>query len=415
MIVNKKKKSTSSRLTGQTGQTPSLERVPVAIGSTRSVSAPMVNGKDRFNVRRKEFVGSLTNGSVTGYALTPVSASTPGYDFNPSEATLFPWLAQIASRFERFRFNRLSFHFYPSQATSTAGRFYAAVDYDYDDAVASSKSVLMGNATAIESAVWQPVSLTCDPNMLNRDLPYRYVSCTTRGLSVEQRTAFAGFLMVGFDTPTANCLVDLWVEYDVDLVTPVFDDAIIQDIDNGTGGLPAVAAVTSAVGTGFATSPLFYNVNMTTGPVKVVKPGSNEVPVLSNSYATGSLSSPSALDLSQTNHSGVMSIFQRFIETGVAPVTNLGGILLEGDARIFDSLGNYLGMLSSVGSALWKQTWGTIAGGLYGLSQPVQDIMTFTLRALFNKYPSARYLAPIIMSTQAIGAGSCGFGFTYTK
>jgi len=180
-IKNKNNNNARSQKNSQSRKALTVTSAPVAKGVTAWSTPPnMAASGDKVVIKRREFVGTATNGTVTGYALTPVSASTPGYDFNPSEATMFPWLSQLAPCFERFRFDRLSFDFIPSQASSTAGRYYAAVDYDYDDAVAVNKTMLMGNMTAMESAVWQPMSIKCDPRSLNRDLPYRYVSCTTR-------------------------------------------------------------------------------------------------------------------------------------------------------------------------------------------------------------------------------------------
>jgi len=192
-------------------------------GALRNTPPRISSSGNTFTISRREFVGTATNGASTSYVLSALSSSVPGYDLNPGTATMFPWLSTIAYSFERYRFQKLSISFVPSQSATTAGRYYAAVDFDWDDTVASSKLMLMGNANAVEAPMWQPTTMVVSPQSLMRDMPFKYVISPGRDVAIEPRTTFGGYLMVGFDTPTANCLIDIWVDYTVTFENPVND------------------------------------------------------------------------------------------------------------------------------------------------------------------------------------------------
>jgi len=390
----------------------STTKAPAAFGVKVKSNVPSVNGSDGIRIKRCEFVGSCTNGAATGYALCGASASIPGYDFNPSCPVLFPWLSRIALAYERFRFESLSFRFVPSQATSTPGRFYAAIDYDYDDAVATSKATLMGNHSSMECAVWQESRLIADPTCLNRDLPFRYVSCTTRGLDVELRTAYSGYLMLAFDTTSANCLMDIWVEYDVRLVTPVTDELIVQDVTPTALNLHPLGALTTAIGTAFANSlqPVYA---VSSGPIRNVLPGTETTPQLSWGIGGAALFALYALDIAAAKAAGILNVIGRWVENGVTPSANLvnGNIMA---LPVYDSTGNYLTRADNASFAH------TVLGPVVGTesataTKPVNQLTSLDLHELLAGFPNARYVAPFLYSaTNVAGAGNSGYGFHWS-
>lgn len=410
---NVKKKNVTKSISRKSQEL--VSSIPAALSCSSKGSPPSFG--TGITIKRREFVGTATNGATTGFALTPPSIVTPGYDFNPSSVSLFPWLAQIAPAFERFRFNKLKFEFVPGQATSTAGRFYAAVDYDYDDLPASNKTELMGNMSSVEASLWLPSSLVTDPRCLNRDLPYRYVSATSRVSPVEGRTAFAGFLMLAFDTAAANCLMDIWVEYEVELVTPVMDLNVVQILPAPSTAVSPAAAVTSAVGTRYAGQPSVSNSAFPIGPVSIVTPGAPGIPLLSRSYWTGVFSNTSALDLKNVLDAATMSLYCTFNETGVQPNATLGATLGDVYWNLYDSNGTWLVDTSSisldngVSRAIGPSTGG---GGMAGA--PIYQSTTMWLRRVLAVYPTLRYLAPMIISVaNAIGPGNTAWGFAIEK
>lgn len=46
---------------------------------------------------------------------------------------MFPWLAPLASGYEKYRFRKLSFLFRSTAATTSSGLVYTAIDYDPSD------------------------------------------------------------------------------------------------------------------------------------------------------------------------------------------------------------------------------------------------------------------------------------------
>jgi len=382
--------------------------VPLARSVVNRTSKPKVNGKEGIIIKRCEFVGTATNGASTHFALTPLSMATPGYDFNPSVSALFPWLSGIATAYERFRFRKLSFRFVPSQAATTAGRFYAAVDYDYDDSPSSTKATMMGNYTAVETPVWQECRLDCDPTCLNRDLPYRYISCSTRGLFVENRTAYSGFLMLAFDTPTANLLMDIWVDYEIELVTPVLDELIEQSLDASSTNWVATANVLTADTAGFTGAVPMALTNVSAGPLGVVTPGSQGVPQLVPSGQSKLLAT--AVDLVGAKGIGTLILEIFYNVTGQTPA----GLMASGETAnwaVYDSFGAYLTEAASYAKGLLGSL---VPANVATTSSPLRNTLTLDLHNLYATYPTARYVAPYLHGPAAAGAGNRGAGFSWS-
>lgn len=399
------KKMNTTRPSRKAKQTNTTS-VPLARSVVSKVSKPRINGKDGITIKRCEFVGTASN-AVTHFALTPLSLATPGYDFNPSVSAMFPWLSGIATSYERFRFNKLGFRFVPSQAATTAGRFYAAVDYDYDDAPATSKATMMGNYTAIESPVWQECRLECDPKCLNRDLPFRYVSCSTRGLSVENRTAYSGFLMLAFDAPTGGLLMDIWVDYEVELVTPVLDNMIIQALEVDNSNWVATSNVLTADTVGYTGVVPMALTSVGAGPITVVTPGVNGVPQMKPNGQSKVLTA--ALDLIGAKGLGNLILEIIYNVTGQTPASLIPGEIASW--AVYDSFGQYLTEAASYAKGLF----GPDSPGMTSTaSGALRDIQTMDLHTLYSTYPTARYVAPHLYGGVVAGAGNRAAGFTWS-
>jgi len=372
---------------------------PVAVGRQARPGAPKVNGAGTaggVRVSHKEFVGSVTNGAVTGFAVTPLSLATPGYDLNPACSTLFPWLAGMAPSYERYRFLNVSFKFIPSSPTTTAGRFYAAVDYDYDDLPATSKSGLMTNSTAVEVPVWMEASLKTIPAQLHRDQPFKYVSTNTRSNFVEPRTAYCGFLMCAFDTPTANLVYDIWVEYTVEFQLPVG----FSYFSEVTGPVPVTIPVvtTGGGGTKYGFLPITQTVNSV---LKVVAPGSGFVPILDAIIGGASVGRPTtAYDVRGLRKTSTLEATAEF-NTADAPSDFL---VASADMVMaaWDQAGNYLGVVPSS----MKQIGAKLLGALW--DAPGANLKAVALvhaADMFNALPTAAFVATMLTATSSFGAG----------
>lgn len=388
---------------------------PVALNAKVKSSPPKINGSDRIVIKRREFVGSVSNGATTGFALTPASLTTPGYDINPSISTMFPWLSNIAVCYERYRFTSLVFTFVPSQPTTTAGRFYAAVDYDYDDAIATSKAQLMGNLSAVEVPVWQECKLACDPAALNRELPYRYVNSTSRTAFVESRTTFAGFLMCAYDTSVANCIMDLWCEYSIELVTPVYDSPASQ---TWGGPVTATTAVVSACGTSWLGFPAPYWLSMPPGPIKLVDSSVPTFPVINVSHGGTTKVAPRALDVSGALGRGWLETLINVIADGTAPSSLLSAaVTMVSDWYAYDANALFMGSVAASPTVFTPSVSSNCEGCEPGKSlvngSTVSQKASINLDLLYRTFPTIRYLVPLITSVANITNGSTGFGFEY--
>jgi len=315
---------------------------------------------------------------------------------------MFPWLCTLAGNFERFRFNRLKVNIIPSQPTSSAGRYYVAVDYDYDDAVPSSKIVMMGNRTAAEAPVWQELSIECVTAELHRDMPTKYVSLLTRNNYIEARTAFCGYFIFATDSTVQSMAFDVWVEYDIDLISPVNDSAFIQDSYSTSATLVAVSNTTTALGSAFADNPSYLATS--DGPLKVVVPGSLGVPAMNISLFTGTRAATAAIDLSPAGGRGKLNYISRNTVTGTTPAAAMAAGM-SGDAVLFDSSGKQLGVASSISNAL--RTIGCVNPAVVSTAGgELSTVLSLYLSKLLGSFATARYLVPLITSSSALGAGT---------
>lgn len=393
--------------------TRSKRDIPAAIAYTSRAQPPNIG--NRVVLKRREFVGTATNGATTGFALTNLSTVIPGYDFNPSSFALFPWLSQLSVAYERFRFNKLSFEFVPGQSTATAGRFYAAVDYDYDDNPATTKAEMMGNMTSVESSLWSSCALRCDPGSLNRDMPYRYVSSTSRSLAIENRTAYSGFLMLAYDTMVANCIMDIWVEYECELITPVLDAVQVQQLPISS---TATSDVCPILGTKAASSLPISTSTYPLGAAVLVAPGQSGVPTMNRGFWGNTFVQKSALDIKGLLNIPSLLITTNANVTGVAPSALLdAATALQGVVNLYDSKGVWLADSSAISEAngVTRCTGVATSGTISTFGATVLTSTALAISKLLAQYPTLRYIGAMLQSEVGVGAGTSGWGFTAQK
>lgn len=377
-------------------------------------SQPRFSGRNELGVTvsHRELVGTVTNAGVTGFALTPESSAYPGYDLSPGCGTLFPWLSSIARNFEKYQFKNLKFEFIASSPSTYSGRFYAAIDYDWNDPIATSKASLMCNRTCVEGSLWEPLTLVADVKAMHDDIPFKYVMTGTR-VEAEPRTTFGGFLMCAFDTTTTNVVFDLWVSYTVELRTPQLP--VGEKIDTFSTAAPeSFTNVAPNVGTGFART--LNLAQRTVGALKVVATGVGNVPSLTVPFGGASMAPTSVIQLLDVAD-GVLSLLANVTENGVAPVT----LLPKTDDkfvkfRVFDALGADLGVVDSGQSGYGAATNFVGPKSVSELSVVGKSVVAgidLPLDILRAKLPSAAYLAPYIQSLTGIGAGIIAAGIKF--
>lgn len=172
------------------------------------------------SITHREMVGSLTSAATANWQSLGISANTPGYDINPANSLLFPWLSTQALSWEKYRFSKLVFELIPGNPSTVPGRIYGVIDYDYDDEVPTSMDTMAGFYGLLTSDVWQPLRIVTDCGRMNQGLPWRFVSQSDRVNGIEPRTAFGGYLFLAAQGTTTACTWDLFVEYTIELSVP---------------------------------------------------------------------------------------------------------------------------------------------------------------------------------------------------
>jgi hypothetical protein len=390
-----------------------------------------MSGDGCIRISRREFVGTL-HPTGASFEIVPDCFATPGLDFNPGLGTLFPWLSNIATNFERFKFHRLGFELLPAAPTNTEGRVYAAVDYDMDDAVAGSKAIMLANRTTVEGAVWDRLTLQCDASKLHQDLPWKYVSITGRDSGVEPRTSYCGFLMVAYESSAYSYVKhDLYVTYDVELSVPQLEFATITDTlrpvtpgdseDDAfpldlTGGTATARWVTNS--TVPDRDPIPYRLSSMGGCPPSLDPISGRVP-------------PGAYDLRGVTRGNLT--FSTLMKnpdntTGKSPVDLLEGPCPVVDAGVYDSTGTLIGVVDYLGPTSPESAfaqWGagpvTYSGtaispsgnqGLY------KAFVSFAIEQVRAYYPQAAWVVPYVVAgaTDAIKlAITTGYQYYHSK
>jgi hypothetical protein len=303
----------------------------------------------------------------------------PGYDLNPGNCILFPWLSIVARGYEKFRFHRMRFELVPRNPTTQQGTVYMGFDYDYDDDVATSPSTLMINRGAISGDVWTPKEMLLDIQRLNEDMPWRYVESGGRSQSTG-RMMYGGYLMVATYGLTAAVSFDLFVEYDVELSLPALHS---QRLETNLS-LPADQLLQAGVKTGFdvlpSLAPNFNRKRVSETPISSVLTQANEV-----------------YELLTDSSGGTLRFRAKPVTAGQPPSAYATDTKLS--AAIFNSTGGALAtdLQALTGSALQFQApnssvdWGNNgAPGVFSF--------TVDLKKLRQEYPTARYLAPTIDS-----------------
>jgi hypothetical protein len=144
------------------------------------------------------------------------STLTPGYDLNPENDLVFPWLSSQAVNWELYRFTNVRFRLIPKQSATSVGWITMAYDYDYADTPANTKREILTNMSVSEGSSFMELLLNVDVGALNRVHQERYIQ-SSAPTTLDPRQIFAGYLELGIDGAAASTSYswDLWVDYEV--------------------------------------------------------------------------------------------------------------------------------------------------------------------------------------------------------
>ncbi|QMW68664.1 capsid protein [Crucivirus-119] len=210
-------------------------------------TSPPSFGSNRTIIRHREYIGNLN--SSTAFNLN-------SYNVNPGDETTFPWLAGIATNYQKYRPLGVLFEFKSTSAnalnsTNTAlGTVMMAVSYN---AIASSapgskmEMLQLEGCTSICPAESAMCAVECAKNY--NPLSTLYIR---NGVAfqvpngAEQFYDFANFYIATEGMQAANVVIgELWATYEFELLTPVLNDGQVGNDVNFSNYLLSSGASTS--------------------------------------------------------------------------------------------------------------------------------------------------------------------------
>lgn len=190
----------------------------VGIGNTRGQSM----GKNTMIVSESEFVAAVTVANQPNF-------NNVAYAINPGNSTLFPWLATIASRFEKYTFTRLNFVYKKEvsefNTAGSAGKVMMSVDFDAADPAPTSKQQIEDTVPHADAMPSQSFAL----NLNSSDLAHpntiaRYVRVGGLPGAADIKTYDVGNFNIATQGITQNVEIgELHVNYTVKFEKPVLE------------------------------------------------------------------------------------------------------------------------------------------------------------------------------------------------
>lgn len=217
----KKPRQRKGRNTNNTNQGPISRTAPVATSKNTKTQRPkmrtMKNGD--CHIIHREYISDInaSSGSPSIFSVTPFAV-------NPGQSSTFQWLSKVASNFESYKFNKLKFDYETEAPTSLGGTLMLTLDYDATDPPPVSKQQAMAYRGSVRSAPWTPCCHTSILEDLSKNKTY-FVRPGSQPANTDIKLYDVGNLFViskGVTTADA-ALGELYVDYDVMLMTPIYE------------------------------------------------------------------------------------------------------------------------------------------------------------------------------------------------
>jgi hypothetical protein len=193
----------------------------------------VTGSKTGIHVSHTEYLMNVTT-TGTGFA-------SAQYPINPGVPTLFPWLSLVASRFNRYRFNRLEFTYSDRCSSQSVGCVMIAVDSDASDALPVSQPEVESLEMVADDVPWKPISLRCNTQDLNASMPFHFVRVGVPSGTVDIKTYDSGNFILATTGIPAGTYGEIHVTYDVDLESAILSDYVggfLTGVTALTSGLP---------------------------------------------------------------------------------------------------------------------------------------------------------------------------------
>ena len=177
-------------------------------------------------ISHREFISTINDDIIGAGSITPGTKRvlhTPlKVPINPGDGRAFPWLNQIATRFEKYTIRKLHYIYEPTCATTTSGGIALCPVYDPADPLPDSRTALLNAEGVVRGAVHNELKLVV-PSRRLRQGDTLFVRATHESLvdANELRLSDVGYIAVAISDSTVDLNYgDLFVEYTIDLTSP---------------------------------------------------------------------------------------------------------------------------------------------------------------------------------------------------
>lgn len=181
-------------------------------------------------VRHREFIATLN--SATTFTVQN------SFDINPGNATLFPWLSGVASRFQEYKIRGMVYHYIPTSGSAVAstnsalGAVMLQTSYRASDSAPTSKIEMLNEYNSNESVPCETFChpIECDPKENPFNVQYvRTVDTPTTEDKLLYDLGTTHVAVQGCQTD-GNPIGDLWVTYEIELKKPIVSSNIVSRV-----------------------------------------------------------------------------------------------------------------------------------------------------------------------------------------
>lgn len=162
---------------------------------------------------------------------------------NPGNSAIFPWLSQIAHRFESYKIHKLVFELRTQSSTFVNGFVGIAVDYNNDDAPPINKREFMNMEESVRCPSWENCKHISTQKNLTKRRTYFVRNAGQDGTLTTENVYDIGKLYLASGGSVAGTISELWVMYDVEFETPELSspgESLIFGLTTIGSGTPAL-------------------------------------------------------------------------------------------------------------------------------------------------------------------------------